>query len=186
MGCNHNNINCGCKDNYLTTPPACPTPVECPDVQPCAEIFPAQCIVYTGEDIECNQEVVISQNASVSTALENIVDYICSLAGNIPITIVEGEGDIEVTSETVGTTTTYTVSYTGLQKYTNTFVMDTLLVIPVAHNLGTDIVSVTLIDDTTDTPLIYGTDYTVTVVDSNTVNLSRTDAGGLTRILIIG
>lgn len=77
MACNHNNINCGCKDNYLTTPPPCPTPADCPDPQPCSEVFDAQCIVYTGTNILCGQNIVVSQNDSVAEALASVVDYFC-------------------------------------------------------------------------------------------------------------
>jgi len=77
MACNHTNINCGCKDSFLTTPPPCPTPENCPDPQPCSEVFDAQCIVYTGVDIECNQAVVVAQNATVASALNSIVSFFC-------------------------------------------------------------------------------------------------------------
>ena len=77
MACNHNNINCGCKDTYLTTPPPCPTPADCPDPQPCSEVFDAQCIVYTGADILCGQDTVVTQNDSVAEALASVVDYFC-------------------------------------------------------------------------------------------------------------
>jgi hypothetical protein len=77
MACNHNTVNCGCKDTYLTTPPPCPTPIDCPDPQPCSEVFPTQCIVYTGEDILCDQNVIVAQNDSIATAIENVVDYFC-------------------------------------------------------------------------------------------------------------
>lgn len=81
MGCNHNNINCGCKDNYLTTPPACPTPVDCPDPQPCSEVFDAQCIQYTGADILCDTDIVVTQNTSVAQAIEDVVTYFCENPG---------------------------------------------------------------------------------------------------------
>jgi hypothetical protein len=106
MACNHNTVNCGCKDTYLTTPPPCPTPIDCPDPQPCSEVFPTQCIVYTGEDILCNQDIVVAQNDSVSEALTSIVDYICNLS---TVAIEAGTG-ITVTDATVGNVTTYTVT----------------------------------------------------------------------------
>ena len=108
--CNHNNINCGCKDSYLTTPPPCPTPEDCPERQPCSEVFDAACIIYTGPDLECGEDVVVTQNSSVTTALEDVIGYFCDLASQVPITIVEAGDGIEVTPTTVGTTTTYTVS----------------------------------------------------------------------------
>ena len=102
--------NCGCKDTYLTTPPPCPTPEDCPERQPCSEVFDAACIIYTGPDLECGEDVVVTQNSSVTTALEDVIGYFCDLASQVPVTIVEAGDGIEVTPTTVGTTTTYTVS----------------------------------------------------------------------------
>lgn len=83
--CGHNNINCGCKDTYLTTPPACPEPAACPDAQPCSEVFDAGCIIYTGADILCGQTVVVEQNSTVAAAIEAVVDYFCTAGAAIVI-----------------------------------------------------------------------------------------------------
>jgi hypothetical protein len=80
MACNHTNINCGCKDSFLTTPAPCPTPVGCPDPQPCSEVFDAQCIVYTGDPIICNEDTVVATNDTVADALNQVVDYFCDQA----------------------------------------------------------------------------------------------------------
>ena len=77
QNCGCSKISCGCKDTYLTTPPPCPTPADCPDPQPCSEVFDAQCIVYTGTNILCGQDIVVSQNDSVAEALASVVDYFC-------------------------------------------------------------------------------------------------------------
>lgn len=90
MACNHTNINCGCKDSFLTTPAPCPTPEGCPDPQPCSEVFDAQCIVYTGDPIICDQDTVVATNDTVADALNNIVDYVCNQsAGCCPTFVVE-------------------------------------------------------------------------------------------------
>jgi hypothetical protein len=107
--CGCNNLKCGCKDTYFTTPPACPTPTDCPDPQPCSEVFDAQCIIYTGADIECDEDIVVTQNDSVSEALISIVDYICNLS---TVAIAAGT-DISVASSTVGNVTTYTITNTS-------------------------------------------------------------------------
>ena len=155
MDCKHTNIDCGCKDTYLTTPPPCPTPEDCPDQQPCSEVFDAQCIVYTGADISCGQVVVVAQNTPVADALADIVEYFCTVdnglvlendlfcpespviapAGtpvnealelltqyictSLPITAVVAGPGIDVTENTVGNVTTYTVSteYPPVKKY---------------------------------------------------------------------
>jgi hypothetical protein len=75
--CGCNKLSCGCKDSYLTTPPACPTPVDCPAAQPCSETFDSQCIIYTGEDILCGLQTVVQQDDTVAEAIKNIIDYIC-------------------------------------------------------------------------------------------------------------
>ena len=79
--CGCSKISCGCGDTFLTSPAPCPTPADCPQAQPCAEVFDAQCVVYTGLDIECGDDVVIFNNDSVADALNNIVDYFCNTPG---------------------------------------------------------------------------------------------------------
>ena len=68
--------NCGCEDGLVTLPP-CPTPGGCPDPEPCSEVFDAQCIVYTGADIDCSDNTVVSTDTNVATALNNVVTYFC-------------------------------------------------------------------------------------------------------------
>lgn len=135
---------CGCEDKALTTPAPCPTPIGCPDPQPCSEVFDAQCVIYTGNNIDCGRTTVVSTNDNVADALQNVVDYFCqslTIAADITcdqnlvvqagtpiggaiinvvdyfcnnssgaITVVEAGTGIDVTSVTVGDTTTYTVS----------------------------------------------------------------------------
>jgi hypothetical protein len=72
---------CGCQDDFLTTPPACPTPVGCPDPEPCSEIIDAQCIVYTGLDIECDDDIVVETDTTLADALVDIVTYFCDNGG---------------------------------------------------------------------------------------------------------
>ncbi len=69
---------CGCEDNFMPSPAPCPTPTGCPTPQPCSEVFDAQCVVYTGADIECGNDTVVTSNTNVAEALNNIVDKICS------------------------------------------------------------------------------------------------------------
>lgn len=76
--CGCANQSCGCKDSYLTTPPPCPTPDDCPEAQPCSEVFDAQCIVYTGDDIVCDETTVVAQNTNVADALNQVVEYVCN------------------------------------------------------------------------------------------------------------
>ena len=78
--------NCGCDDALVTLPP-CPTPAGCPNPEPCSEVFDAQCIIYTGDDIDCGLNTVVASDTNVADALNDISDYYCTqvttLAGNI-------------------------------------------------------------------------------------------------------
>ena len=69
---------CGCQDDFLTTPPACPTPLGCPDPEPCSEIIDAQCVIYTGLDIECGLDTVVLTDTNISDALNDITTYFCN------------------------------------------------------------------------------------------------------------
>jgi hypothetical protein len=68
---------CGCTDTGLITPIACPTPLGCPDPEPCSEIIDAQCVIYTGLDIECGLDTVVLTDTNISDALNNITTYFC-------------------------------------------------------------------------------------------------------------
>jgi hypothetical protein len=68
--------NCGCDDALVTLPP-CPTPAGCPDPEPCSEVFDAQCIIYTGADIECGDDTVVTRDTNVAVALNEITTYFC-------------------------------------------------------------------------------------------------------------
>lgn len=163
MACNHTNINCGCKDSFLTTPPPCPTPENCPDPQPCSEAFDAQCISYTGDPIICGQDVIVPSNTPVSTALNSVTDYFCDAIANLEfpeVIVEEGEG-ISVTSTTVDNTTTYTVSLS-----------DPLPVVPptLAYGLYAQTAnSLTVVDPNTAT--IIGAGVGALSVPANTFNI---------------
>lgn len=82
--------NCGCEDALVTLPP-CPTPTGCPDPEPCSEVFDAQCIIYTGNDIPCNETVVVPNGTNVAEALSNLNEYYCDQIRltNLNITILQ-------------------------------------------------------------------------------------------------
>ena len=63
----------------MPSPAPCPTPVGCPTPQPCSEIFDARCVRYTGTNILCDTDIVVTTNDTVAEALESIVDYVCNL-----------------------------------------------------------------------------------------------------------
>jgi intracellular sulfur oxidation DsrE/DsrF family protein len=105
----------------LTSPAPCPTPIGCLTPEPCSEVLDAQCIIYTGDDIICNTDTVVSSDDSVALALNNIVDYLCTEIENIPVVIVVAGDGIEVVPTVVGVTTTYTVSSTAPIKFVKEF-----------------------------------------------------------------
>ena len=105
------NQNCGCNNSYTVTPP-------CPPA--CPEVFNSSCIVYTGTDIICNQDTVISRYDYLDTIITKLVNYICNVQA--PVTQVVGSTYIDVVPNTIGNVTTYTVSVDipALQAYFDT------------------------------------------------------------------
>ena len=103
MACsNCNTPSCGCSGTYVvskTCPPAC------------SEVFNAQCIVYTGVDLTCDGDTVISRNDYLDTAITKLVNYVCSKVAP-PASVVAGSAFIDVvpTTDPVTSVTTYTVS----------------------------------------------------------------------------
>ena len=85
---------CGCQDDFLTTPPACPTPVGCPTPEPCSEIIDAQCVVYTGPDIECMDAVVIATDTNLADALDDFNNFFCDIILDINDEITNIDGAI--------------------------------------------------------------------------------------------
>lgn len=70
--------NCGCEDSFLTSPAPCPTPAGCPTPEPCYTVTDAQCTVYTGANIICNNTTVLAANTVLADALDDIISYFCS------------------------------------------------------------------------------------------------------------
>ena len=85
---------CGCQDDFLTTPPACPTPVGCPTPEPCSEIIDAQCVIYTGPDIECMDAVVVATDTNLADALDDFNNFFCDIILDINDEITNIDGAI--------------------------------------------------------------------------------------------
>jgi len=98
--CKCSKLKCGCQDSALTTPAPCPTPVDCPEAQPCSETFESKCIIYTGNNILCQQDVVVAQDTSVAEAINNIVDYFCNSTGSISENITCGDDTVVTAGST--------------------------------------------------------------------------------------
>lgn len=112
---------CGCADNALTTPPPCPTPEGCPDPIPCSEYFDSQCIIYSGLDISCIDQVVVESDTNLQEALNNIVTFFCEfiaetgLGAVVEVCTTNNYLDVvSVTNPTTGVTT-YTLCFDPTQ-----------------------------------------------------------------------
>jgi hypothetical protein len=68
-------IKCGCDNPYVSQPPS-PTPPVCPDPQPCAEFTDAQCVVYTGPNLVCGTDIIITSGSSVADAFADLISYL--------------------------------------------------------------------------------------------------------------
>lgn len=52
-------------------------PIVCPTPNPCAEVTPASCVLYTGVDKMCLDEIVYEQGDSIETILSKVTDALC-------------------------------------------------------------------------------------------------------------
>ena len=135
---NNNCTSCGCTDTYVATQPCPPS---------CPEVFNSQCIVYTGTDILCGQDTVIKRYDYLDTVITKLVNYFCAGLANAPVTIVESDSIyIDVTSSTVGNTTTYVLDLDFAQ-----LAADLNLTLPVYNVVGSDnvFVATTVVGNTT-------------------------------------
>ena len=110
MACsNCNTPSCGCSGTYVvsqTCPPAC------------SEVFNSACIVYTGVDVSCLNDVtgiaqtVISRNDYLDTALTKIINFFCGRVNEaLTSTIVTTASApyLSVTPSVSGAVTTFSV-----------------------------------------------------------------------------
>jgi len=112
---------CGCSDNALTTPPPCPTPAGCPDPITCSEVFNAECVVYSGLDIECIDQVVVATDTNLADALNDVINFFCEFVtgpdlGSV-VEVCDTNDYLDLTSVTNPTTgvTTYTICFDPTQ-----------------------------------------------------------------------
>lgn len=87
----------------MPSPAPCPTPIGCPEPEPCSEVLDSQCVIYTGENIICNNDVLVTTNDSVAEALQDIVNYFCNTAGS-PVTLTSAGGNISLVNDGTGPT----------------------------------------------------------------------------------
>lgn len=94
--CENKEKDCGCTEGGISINDVC-NPIDCP-ADECAESFAAQCILYTGDPIICNDVTIIENGTNVAQALANISAFFCTQDG-VDADIVCGE-DTVVTAET--------------------------------------------------------------------------------------
>lgn len=136
---------CGCADNALTTPPACPTPAGCPDPITCSEVFNAECVVYSGLDIECINQVVVATDTNLADALNDVINFFCEFVtgpdlGSV-VEVCDTNEYLDLTSETN--------PLTGVTTYTICFDPTQLPVVELASGTGINVTSSTVGNTTT-------------------------------------
>lgn len=136
---------CGCADNALTTPPACPTPAGCPDPITCSEVFNAECVVYSGLDIECINQVVVATDTNLADALNDVINFFCEYVTGPDLGSVVEVCD---TNDYL-TLTSVTNPSTGVTTYTVCFDPTQLPVVQLASGTGINVTSSTVGNTTT-------------------------------------
>ena len=135
---------CGCSDNALTTPPACPTPAGCPDPIACSEIFDAQCVMYSGTAIECIDQIVVDTNTNLADAFNQVIAFFCEFITEPDLGSVVEVCDTNdyITIESV------TNPETGVTTYTLCFDPTQLPVVALSSGTGINVTS-TVVGNTT-------------------------------------
>jgi hypothetical protein len=77
--CGKTEEGCGCQQEALHISQIC-NPVDCPSNE-CSETFDAQCILYTGDDIICNDVILGTAGENIAQMVANITAYFCSTEG---------------------------------------------------------------------------------------------------------
>jgi len=74
------------------------SPAQCQEPDKCSEVFDTKCVIYSGDNLTCQDTTIVSKNDSVSTAIQSIVDYFCLNGGG-----GEGSQGVQGTQGTSGT-----------------------------------------------------------------------------------
>lgn len=134
MATNCGTPNCGCNDAYTVVAPCPPS---------CPEVFNAQCIVYTGSDILCDQVAVISRYDYLDTILSKLVNKICSIQA---------------------APAKYTTTFAPLASGGN---------IIINHDLATQYINLSVVvNNTPGVAAVHGVDYTYTVNNDNSITIT--------------
>jgi hypothetical protein len=131
---------CGCSDNALVSPAPCPTPAGCPSPLTCSEVFDAECVVYTGLDIECIDQVVVESDTNLADALNDIITFFCEYVVETSI----GSVVAACTTKDYLSVTSTTNPSTGVTTYTVCFDPNELPVYLVDYGTGINVTSTTV------------------------------------------
>lgn len=77
--CGNTPEGCGCEQKALHISQIC-NPVIC-ETEECSETFNASCIIYTGDDIICNEVILGTSGENIAQMVANITAYFCSTEG---------------------------------------------------------------------------------------------------------
>jgi len=136
---------CGCSDNALVSPAPCPTPAGCPSPLTCSEVFDAECVIYTGLDIECIDQVVVESDTNLADALNDIIAFFCEYVVETSI----GSVVAACTTNDYLSVTSTTNPSTGVTTYTVCFNPTALPQAVVTDGTGIDVSSTTVGNITT-------------------------------------
>jgi hypothetical protein len=109
--CNKPKEKCGCKPTSISIDNLC-NPIDC-STETCSEIYPAQCVIYQGEDILCNEQLIATASDSVMTIIQRLTELACVepvVPCNLTVSILANvlEEEIELISNVAGGSGNYT------------------------------------------------------------------------------
>jgi hypothetical protein len=95
-----------CTNEGLTINDIC-NPVEC-DSDECTESFPAECSIYTGDDIICDGITIVTAGDNMAQAVANITAYFCTrttigadVLCNVDTVVTEGTSTVDAITQIV-------------------------------------------------------------------------------------
>ena len=166
----------------MPSPAPCPTPQGCPNPEPCSEVVDAQCVIYTGDNILCGTDVVVTTNDTVAEALENVVDYFCggessavtlTSAGGTQTLVNDGTGPTLATKGlTAGNDITLTPSATDITITNDAPNVDQNIWATITATTGS-----TTANTTTDTLTVVGAGGVTTSISGDTLTITGSGSG---------
>lgn len=104
--CNNENVDCGCIQEALHINQIC-NPVNC-DTEECSESFSANCIIYSGDDIICDDVTIVTAGDNIAQAVANVTAYFCTrttteadIVCDVDTVVLEGTSVVDALSQIV-------------------------------------------------------------------------------------